>query len=399
MVWRLDKPSDLAEPGALLAEMRAEGPLVRVKMPFIGSIWMTTDDATARRILKDSVDFARSPDTDGGRAWRRITWWMPPFMRPLMQTMITADGERHDRLRGAVDRAFARHSIYDMRPELDAIADGLLDEFIPDTTVDLKSAYARSLPFAAICALLGLPQEDRAHLSHWLSPVSGGGTPWQIIRAFPGLWRVLRYLRGRIAVAETEGGVGLLPTLAKQPPGERLDEDELLSMLFLLFLAGHETTVHLITLSLWSIARDPALAGRLRAEPASIPLAVEEFLRFWSPVGMTKPMIALREVTVDGVTVAKGEMVSAGLLAANHDPLRVEAPSELRPDRRPNAHLGFGFGPHVCLGMQLARLETEVALTRLLDRFEMTLVEEPSFIRRPGLRGLTSLKVRLSSRD
>jgi cytochrome P450 PksS len=166
-------------------------------------------------------------------------------------------------------------------------------------------------------------------------------------------------------------------------------------MVVLLFLAGHETTVHLITDAIASLLAAPRLRDEVMGNPSRLPLAVEEFLRFHSPVMMTKMHYAREDLIFEGVPLHKGSRVSAFLLAANHDPERIKSPEELRPHRRPNAHLAFGFGPHTCLGMQLARAETRVAITRFFERFpDAALVDPPVYARRFGIRGYRVLLIR-----
>jgi len=155
--------------------------------------------------------------------------------------------------------------------------------------------------------------------------------------------------------------------------------------------------VHLISNAICAMTGDPALRAGLLREPERLPLAVEEFMRFYSPVMMSKMNFAREALVFEGVSLPKGARVSAFLLGANHDPARRDDPGTLVPDRRPNAHLGFGFGPHTCLGMQLARLEARVALERLFTRYpEATFAGgEPPFARRFGIRGRDKVMLHL----
>lgn len=265
--------------------------------------------------------------------------------------------------------------------------------------MDLKAAFARPLPLLAIRALLGVPEVDRTRVSRWMTPLSdpGSTTIPRAMRAMPGLWRVLRHFRFDLKVVRRTDRAGLIRELARaEDEGGRLSEEEVLSMVVLLFLAGHEATVHLITDALASLLSDSRLRAEVLSDPTRLPLAVEEFLRFHSPVMMTKMHYAREDLVFEDVSSRKGSRVSAFLLAASHDPARVEAPEELRPHRQPNAHLAFGFGPRVCLGMQLARAETRVAISQFFGRFpEASLVERLVYARRFGVRGYRRLMVQL----
>jgi cytochrome P450 len=395
MRWDLTSPSFLAEPKPMLAQMRAAGPLVETRVPLIGRIWVTTTDAAARDLLKDPR-FVRDPKGPTGRTLSRTLWFLPRFLSPMLTSLILKDGEDHRRLRSLVDRAFARTAIDDLEPTIVEMADGLLVKLDTAHPVDLKATYARPLPLLAICLLLGVPSNDRERVARWITPLSNPGAT-TILRAMPGLWRVLRHFRSDLETVRLIDRPGLIRELVRaEDEGGQLSEEEVLSMVVLLFLAGHETTVHLITNAIASLLFEPSLRDQTLSDPALLPLAVEEFLRFHSPVMMTKMHYAREDLVFNGIHLRKGSRVSAFLLAANHDPARVEAPEELRPHRRPNAHLGFGFGAHVCLGMQLARAETRVAISQFFARFpNARMVEQPVYARRFGIRGYRRLLVRL----
>jgi cytochrome P450 len=396
MVWNLTSSAYLAnpQPQPQLERMRAAGPLVETRVPLIGRTWVTTTAAAARALLKDPR-FVRDPRTPTGRTMRQTLWFLPRFLSPMLDSLILRDGEEHKRLRSLVDRAFARTAIEDLVPDFTRMADRLLDELDPEGPVNLKAAYARPLPLLAICSLLGVPDTDRERVTRWISPLSDPG-PMTFLRAMPGLWRVLRHFRSDLRAVRNMDRPGLIRELVRaEDEGGRLSEEEVLSMVVLLFLAGHETTVHLITDAIASLLSDPRLRDEVLCDLSYLPLAVEEFLRFHSPVMMTKMHYAREDLVFEGVPLRKGSRVSAFLLAANHDPERIESPEKLRPHRRPNAHLAFGFGPHVCLGMQLARAETRVAIMRFFDRFpDATLVGLPVYARRFGIRGYRALLVR-----
>ena len=396
MLHDLTDPDFLADPAPGLARMRAEGPLIETKVPLIGKIHMTTTDAAARALLKDPR-FRRDPLSITGKTMAQRLWFLPPFMKPLMNSMILKDGSEHRRLRTLVELAFARATVDDLVPELERIADGILDNLDPSHPVDLVKAFARPLPMAGISAVLGVPEAERPRIERWMMPLSKPNLA-SIVLAMPGLWKVMRYFRADIRAGRS-AQTGLLQELvAAEVNGARLSEDELLSLIVLLFMAGHETTVHMIADSAWSLIERPELRENLD-DPAKLKIMVEELFRFHSPVIATKMMTASEDLEFQGVPVAKGAQVSAFLLAANHDPARWDDPGTPHPGRLPNPHVEFGFGPHVCLGMQLARAEVRVALERLFTRFPNIRLADPSeppaYGRRFGIRSIPKLMVRL----
>lgn len=389
----------LNDPAPLLARMQQAGPMVRVRVPVLGTIWMTTTDAAARQLLKDNENFSRDPARAGQRSLDKLFWWMPGFMAPLMQNMIAKDGAEHARLRRIVDQAFARTEIEQMRPKMRTMAEHLLDELPTDTNVDLIATYARQLPLLVICELLGLPPQNREQVTRLIAPISGPTSTWNMLRALPKLRQLMRHLRDDFATVRTTPRPGLISDLV-QMEGERLSEDELLAMVFTLFVAGHETTVHLIGDLILALLDRPDIRADLRADWSRSGLSVEEAMRYYSPVMMTKAHFATRDQDFLGQKLKRGEMASAFLIAANHDPSRHDAPAQFRAHRQPNAHLGFGFGPHICLGMQLARAEAQIALETLFTRFpDLTLSTDRASLKwnpRLGIRGLSHLPVRLN---
>jgi cytochrome P450 len=250
-----------------------------------------------------------------------------------------------------------------------------------------------------ISVLLGVPTADRDNFQGWIEPFITTATPDEVQAAHDTL---NGYLGGLIAEKRTKPTGDLLSALVNvSEDGDRLSENELLSMLFLLILAGYETTVNLIGNAVLALVQNPAQLAALRADPALLPGAVEEFLRFESPLNVATTRFSTEPVQVGDVEIPAGEFVLIALLAANHDCGQFPDPDRLDVTRRINPHLAFGHGIHYCVGAPLARLEGEIALERLLRRFTgITLDPDagPLTYRASTLmRGLHTLPVQLGN--
>ncbi|WP_259664289.1 cytochrome P450 [Rhizobium bangladeshense] len=264
------------------------------------------------------------------------------------------------------------------------------------------SEFCRDLPLSVICAVLGLPEQDHDHFKSWLGGLKDTANVGAIIRAIPGVVRAVRYLR---RVSRPGGGAlsdGLVAALCDADmDGLRLSEDELVSMIFLLFGAGQETTTHLIAGGLFTLLSHEDERLRLQNDPSLMPTCVEECLRYVSPVQMTKPRFARRDMNWQGQQFRRGDMIAAFIAAANCDPAKFENPHRFDITRHPNPHLSFGTGVHFCLGFQLARVEAAIAFERILTRFpSLSLNGNPANIRwrkRLGIRALAHLPVEMAA--
>jgi cytochrome P450 len=394
-------PDYLKDPTAKLEELRAAGPLVQVRFPIVGKTWITTTNELTSRVLKDSETFTMRKE--GAPAGLR--WWMPPSIRALAVSMLSMDEPDHSRLRGIVDEAFRRRAILDMEPRIAAIADELAaDLFAEGSPADLVERYARKLPLSVICELLGLPAADRPRFIAWANTLTRITGVMSVLRLFGGLGPMRRYLTGRLEAARAEGGEGLIAELVRvEKAGGRISAEEMVAMVFLLLGAGSETTTHLISGSVYELTKSPELRDWLSDDWGRINLAVEEFLRFVSPVQFSKPRFVGRDLEMGGARLKQGQRIMAMLAAANRDPAANSDPGTLDLARRPNHHLSFGTGIHFCLGHQLARIEAKCALMALMKRWPRLELAVPSeCIRwrpRPGLRAIAALPVRAPCAD
>ncbi|MGR3466320.1 MAG: cytochrome P450 [Shimia sp.] len=392
MAFRLNDPAFLRDPGPSLAALRAVGPVVRTRLPLAGSIWLTTSDKAARTLLKNPETFVRDPSRAGARSHAARFWWMPRRLRPLLGGIIQSDGADHARLRAAVAGAFAKHPIEALATDLRHDAMRRAAKLEPET--ELISAFIRPFPFTAICRLLGLPEALWPALTHGIAPLSSAAGTATIVRALFRIAPALRLIEEEVARQRRDPESGLIGHIAAQ--GDLLPE-ETTTMAMTLFLAGHDTTVHLIACAIERLLTDPEAATAWDSDPALRPYWLEEIMRHQSPILLTKTMTVARDTDFDGAQLKRGAQIAACLIAANRDPARHEDPERFRPDRRPNAHLGFGHGPHVCLGMQLARLEALTAVEAFRDTFPDARLTRPTqYLRRPGIRAPGALHVALT---
>ncbi len=382
-------------PQAGVAQLRAIGPAVATKFPIVGRVWVTTTYKASAQVLKDSATFTLRKE--GGELG--LPWWMPGLIGAVANNMLTMDEPDHTRLRNIVDEAFRRRAVLDMEPRIRSLADGLADElFAAGSLVDLVPRYARALPLAVICELLGLPPADRPKFMAWGNSLADLTGAMSFVRLLGGLSKMRRYLQERLQAAREEGGEGLIAELVRvEKGGGRITPDEMVAMVFLLLNAGTETTTHLIGGSVFELLNDPARRHWLTADDSRAGPAVEEFLRFVSPVQFSKPRYVGRDIDLDGVKLKKGDRIMAMIVAANFDADANERPERLDLARRPNRHLSFGTGIHFCLGHQLARIEAICALQALFTRWpKLKLAIEPSQVRwrrRPGIRMIAELPV------
>jgi cytochrome P450 len=325
---------------------------------------------------------------------------IPPVMEPLSKNMLETDPPDHERLRALVSKAFTPRLIARMRPRIQAIADSLLDAVEDEGEMDLIDDYAFPLPITVIAELLGVPSEDRDKFRAWTdAAVSGNGTAEYLETVLvPHMQAFSDYLLGMFEEKREIPKDDLISALVRaEEVGERLSEDELLGMVFLLLVAGHETTVNLIGNGTLALLQHPDQVEKLRDDPSLIKSAIEELLRYDGPLETSPERFAREDVAIGGTVIPRGEMVRVVIAAADRDPERFPDPDALDITRTDNRHLAFGKGIHHCLGAPLARMEGQIAIDTLLRRMPGLWLQEPpeSMSWRPGMvmRGLQGLPV------
>jgi cytochrome P450 PksS len=393
----IHSPEFKANPFPFFARLRAEQPVYRTILPDKTPIWLLSryEDVnlllTDKRFAKNRYD-AMTPEQ------LRKQPWVPPMFRPLERTMIDLDPPDHTRLRQIVHRAFTPRLIEQMRARVQTVADELLDAVSRKGEMDLISDYALPLPMTLITEILGVPAQDRDKFYRWskvIVSVNQFNNNWRVI---PAIWMFNRYLRRFFKLRRANPQDNLVSALIHaEDAGDKLSEDELLAMVFLLLVAGHETTVNLIGSGMLALLAHPDQTEKLRRNPPLIKTAVEELLRYTAPVFLSTERYARQEVVIHGVTIPRGGVALGVIGSANRDETVFENPDTLDIERENNRHLSFGQGIHYCLGAALARLEAQIAINTLLDRMpDLRLKGSPESLRwRPSLilRGLDALPV------
>jgi cytochrome P450 len=379
-----------ADPYSVHARLRAQRPVTPVVMPGGPGAWLITGYAEARAALADP------------RLSKHTPGWHPEpgsIFAALDLHMLNSDPPDHARLRKLVTKAFTARRVERLRPRIAAITAGLLEDMSGRAELDLLASFAFPLPITVICELLGVPAGDRDDFRAWSATIVANSAAPEVFHAHA--TAMVRYFTALLAAKRRESGDDLLSALiAARDEEDRLSEDELVSMAFLLLVAGHETTVNLIASGVLALLLNPAELARLRAEPALIGGAVEELLRYVNPVNHTTFRCAAEPVEIGGVRISRGDPVLVALSGADRDPARFGDPDRLDLGRDSSGHLAFGHGIHYCLGAPLARLEAQIAVSRLLARFGSISLAVPadSLRWRPStlIHGLESLPVRLA---
>ncbi|HLM43486.1 MAG TPA: cytochrome P450, partial [Myxococcaceae bacterium] len=304
--------------------------------------------------------------------------WFVKFFKPLMQNMLGRDPPDHTRLRSLVHKAFTPKLIERLRSRVQTLSDGLLDKAQRKGSMDLVDDYALLVPVTIIAEMLGVPASDYRKFQRWSNRLTSNSSMTDVLLSIPSMVMFDRYLRKLIAQRRSSPGDDLLTALIQaEEAGDKLTPDELVSMVFLLLVAGHETTVNLIAGGTLALLQHPEQLERLRKDPTLIEPAVEELLRYASPVEVSTERFAREEFSMGGVTIPPGELVFAVLASANRDERQFKDPDTLDLGREPNKHVSFGMGIHYCLGAPLARLEGQIAIQTLVNRFPDLRLSKP----------------------
>ena len=387
-----------ADPFPFFARLRASEPVYRTTLPDKTVVWLLSryDDVTA--LLRDER-FTKNRRSALTEEQLRKLPWTPPMFRPLERNMLDLDPPDHTRLRSLVHKAFTPTLVAQIRSRTQTVADELLDRVLSTGKMDLIKDFALPLPMTIITEILGVPKKDHDKFHKWSQAVVSLTSPSPTLRVIPSVWRFIRYLRQFFKLRRRDPQDDLVSALIEaEEAGDKLNEDELLAMVFLLLIAGHETTVNLIGNGTLALIENPNEMRKLLSELSLVKPAVEELLRYTSPVFTTTERYAREDAMIHDITIRRGEMALGVIGSANRDENVFENPNELQITRDPNRHLSFGQGIHFCLGAPLARMEAQIAFTTLLQRApDLRLTVPAHSLRwRPSifLRGLAALPVK-----
>lgn len=390
-----------ANPHPIYARMRREQPLYRFISP--GSrapVWIATRYDDCVSLLRDPRLF--KDDSRLTPAQRAQSAPLIPPDTSLNRHLLRLDGPDHARLRALVQKAFSSRIVDGLRARIQEIIDALIGRVVPAGGMDLVADFAVPLPVTVIAEMLGIPEPDRPRFRAWSQVlVSTPNTPEGLAHKHAALGQFAQYLQSMVAARRAEPGDDLVSALiAAEEQEDRLDTSELLSTLFVLLIAGHETTVNLIGNGMLALLQHPEQRRRLAEDPALVAPAVEEMLRYDGPVETSTVRWAASEIELRDTRIPPGEIVLASLLAANRDPDQFPDPDTFDITRAPNRHIAFGFGAHYCLGAHLARLEGTMAVTSLLQRLPgLALAADAGALPWTSgilVHGLTSMPVRFS---
>jgi cytochrome P450 len=393
---------DRDDPFPLFAQVQANGPVHEVTLADGHRAWLVVGYEQARVALNHpglSKDMHAALARDGAVVAEGLPG--PAFARH----MLSVDPPDHTRLRALAAPAFSRPRISALRPRIQAITNDLLDalEVRGDAVVDLVEGFAFPLPFTVISELLGIPVRDRRDLGTWFTTLlAPSAAPQPTAEAVAASANIVTYLTDLLTIKRAAPGQDLVTDLVHAADQrDALTEQEMLSTIFQLVVAGHDTTTSLIGNGTVALLRHPTQREALRADPTLLPRAIEEFLRFDAPVPHATFRYTTQDIALGEYVIPAHTQVIISLAAANRDPARHPDPESFDITRADAGHLAFGHGIHHCLGARLARLEGLIAFAALLDRFPAVRLAVPSsalhWSHGDGLvlRGLTKLPVTL----
>jgi cytochrome P450 len=382
----------VSDPYTTTERLRQDAAVHHVTSPDGKPLWLVTGYAAARDALADPRLSLDRRNSGGGYSGFNL----PPA---LDQNLLNMDPPAHTRVRGLVAQAFTPRRVERLSAGIQRTADDLLGRLDGGSTVDLMSGYAAILPIIVICDLLGVPSADRHDFRAWTNTLvmpQPGDDPRKAMT------EMLAFLLGLIAAKRAQPGDDLISALIQARDGDnRIQEDELISLVFLVLWAGYETTVDLIGNGLLAILTNPDVRAGLLAGQHDFADVIEELLRFNGPAILSIRRFPVEDVKIGETTIPAGDTVLISLAAANRDPSRFESPGTVIPSRRDRGHLAFGHGIHHCLGAHLARTEGTIGIGTVLRRYPAVQLAVPArdLAWRPSIRthGLQSLPVVLTT--
>jgi hypothetical protein len=391
---RLLSPTVITNPHSLYRALRESDPVHWD--PYMHA-WVVT---SYTEVIKVLMDYSAERTPSPAHLDRLGLSFMKPFAETMLQQMMFMDGAMHARLRSICSAAFTPRKVEDLKSTIESVANDLLDKVCRRGYMDMIVDFANPLPAIVTAKLLGVPIEDHEQLHAWvldLAEVLGNFQhhPDRLTRIIQSLESLRSYIRARMEEQRRHPSNGLIYSLmTSEVEGHCLSDDEVIANTIITLIGGHETTTNLIASGFLTLLRNPDSLEQLRRHPEIAPSAVEELLRYESPVQHTA-RIAHDDMDLGGKTIRKGSRVVAVLAAANRDPTRFSDPDRLDLLRSDNRHLAFGWAAHFCFGAPLARMESQIAFKALMRRFTNPVLAKHALEWRQnaGLRGLTSLHI------
>ncbi len=397
----------MQDPYDLLKKYRKKGPVHEVIWAHGAKVWMITGYDEVRHLVNDprvSKDgrrmnelFARHSGAIAESDHNELNSF--GFDDDLAAHMLNSDPPRHTRLRSLVSKAFTTHRVARLRPRVETVVEELLDAFTGRTEVDLMEEFAVPLPLTVFCDLCGIPEVDRDNFRQWsLKLVGAGQQPDEVAAASENMVGLANAL---IEAKRTHPTDDLISELVQVTDGtDRLSQGELVSMIFVLAVAGHITTIYSIGNAVANLLSYPAELARLRAGASLMPSAVDELLRFDGPSAVGTFRFSTAEIPIGGTVIPADEILALSWHSANRDGSHFPDPDRLDLGRRPTGSFALGHGLHYCVGVPLAKMQIEIALDRLITRYpQLRLAVTPEALRRDHsalLRGLLALPVLVS---
>jgi pimeloyl-[acyl-carrier protein] synthase len=397
---QLTEPEIMASPYRFYRELREADPVHWD--PFLHA-WIVTRYADIVTVLtRFSADRTLTPEQLDGMGLGALK----PIMEVVARQMLFRDPPAHTRLRNLCAAAFTPARVAVLRGHIQDIADGLIDRFIGNGSADIVDDFAAPMPAIVTAEMLGVPVSDYEKLKQWsidFAEILGNfqHPPDRVARVVASVRDMTEYFLAAIRQQETNPTEGLVNSMVRaQVDGVRLTEEEMVANLILTMIGGQETSTNLISSGLMTLLRHPDQLRMLLDDPALIPMASEELLRYESPIQHTA-RVAHEDFLLGGKMIRRGQSVVAVLAAGNRDPERFPNPDELDVKRGDKGHLAFGWAAHFCFGASLARIEVPIAMGALLQRLKNLKLAAEDFVWHEnfGLRGLSALQVRFDASD